>query len=74
MEEVLPVKSGNADTIIKQMRLVAHISLAFGTSFTDALSKMVERKHVIALFAVRCRWNATRKFVACMQLHGLVEE
>ena len=36
------------------MRLAAHMALICGTTFTDALGKMVERKQVIALYTMRC--------------------
>ena len=50
VEAGLTTKSGNTETIVKQMR--PHIALTCGTTFTDALGKMVERKQVIALFGV----------------------
>ena len=54
VEAGLTAKSGNTETIVKQMMSAAHIALTCGTTFTDALSKMVERKQVIALFPMRC--------------------
>ena len=54
MEAGLVVKSGNAETIVKQMKLAAHMPLTCGTTFTHPLGKMVERKHVIALYTMRC--------------------
>ena len=50
----LVLKSGNTETIVKQMRLAAHMTMTCGTPFTDALTKMVERKQVIAPFTMRC--------------------
>ena len=52
VEAGLTAKSGNTETIFKQMRAAAHLALACGTSFTDALGKMVDRKHVIALYTM----------------------
>ena len=54
VEAELTAKSGNTETIVKQMRPAAHMALTFGTTLTDALGKMVERKQVIALYAMRC--------------------
>ena len=54
VEAGLTAKSGNTETIVKQMRPAAHMALTCGTISTDALSKMVERKQVIALFTMRC--------------------
>ena len=75
VEAGLTAKWGNTKTIVKQMRPATHMALTCGTTFMDALSKMVERKQVYALFYhAMLQWNATRKYVACMQLHGLAEE
>ena len=52
MEAGLTAKSGNTETIVKQMRPAAHMALTCGTTFTDALGKMVERKQVIALYTM----------------------
>ena len=54
VEAGLTAKSGNMETIVKQMRPVAHMALTCGTIFTDALAKMVEPKLVIALYTMRC--------------------
>ena len=54
VEVGLTAKSGNAETIVKQMRPAAHMALTCGTTFTDTLGKMVERKQVIALYTMRC--------------------
>ena len=54
VEARLTANSGNTETIVKQMRLVAHMALTCGTTFTDALSEMVEPKQVIALYTMRC--------------------
>ena len=54
METRLTAKSGNTETFVKQMRPVAHMAPMCGTTFTDALGKMVERKHVIALCTMGC--------------------
>ena len=53
-EAGLTAKSGNTETIVTQMRPAAHMALVCGTTFTDALGKMVERKQVIALYTMRC--------------------
>ena len=50
----LTANSGNTETIVKQMMLVAHMAVTCGTTFTDALSEMVEPKQVIALYTMRC--------------------
>ena len=47
-------KSGNTETIVKQMRPAAHMALTCGTTFRGAHSKMVEHKQVIALYTMRC--------------------
>ena len=44
VEAGLTAKSGDTETIVKQMRPAAHMALTCGTSFTDALSKMDQRK------------------------------
>ena len=54
MEAGLTAESGNAERIVNQMRLAAHMALACGTYFTDALGKIVEGKQVIALYTMRC--------------------
>ena len=54
VEAGLTAKSGNTETIVKQMRPAAHMALTCGATFTDALGKMVERKQVIALYTMRC--------------------
>ena len=54
VEAGLAAKSGNTETIVKQMRPVAHMALTCGTTFTDALGKMVEHKQVNALYTMRC--------------------
>ena len=54
MEVGPTAKSGNTETILKQMRPPARMALTCGTTFTAALGKMVERKHVIALYTMRC--------------------
>ena len=54
MQARLNAKSGNTKTIVKQIRPAAHMAPMCGTTFTDALSKMVERKQVIALFGMLC--------------------
>ena len=41
-------------SIVKQMRPVAHMGLTCGTTFTQALAKMVKRKQAFALFSMRC--------------------
>ena len=54
---------------------VAHMAVTCGITFTDALSKLVERKHVITLYTMTCFGGMQpKKFVACMQLHGVAEE
>ena len=53
VEAGLTAKCGNTEPIVKQMRPAAHMAVMCGTAVTDALSKMVERKHVIALYTVR---------------------
>ena len=52
VEAGVTAKSGNTATIVKQMRPAAHMALTCGTTFTDALGKMVERKQVIALYTM----------------------
>ena len=47
VEAGLTAKSGSTETIVKQMTLTC------GTTFMDALNKMVDRKQVIALFIMR---------------------
>ena len=75
MEAGLTAKPGNTETIVKQMRPAAHMALTCGTTFTDALGKMVERKQLIALYTMRCfAGMQPEKFVARMQLYGLAEE
>ena len=54
VEAGLTAKSGNTETIVKQMRPAAHMALTCGATFTDALGKMVERKHMIAIYTTRC--------------------
>ena len=54
VEAGLTAKSGNTETIVKQMRPTAHMALTCCATFTDALGKMVERKQVIALYTMRC--------------------
>ena len=54
MEAGLIAKYGHKETIVKQMRPPAYMALTCGTTFTDALGKMVERKQVIALYTPRC--------------------
>ena len=54
VEAGLTAKCGNVETNIKQMRPAAHMALMFGTTFVDALGKMVERKQVIALYTMQC--------------------
>ena len=54
VEAGLTAKSSNTATIVKQMRPATHMALTCGTTFTDALSKMVECKHVIALYTMCC--------------------
>ena len=49
VEVGLTAKSGNNEEIVKQTRPAALMALMCGTTFTDALGKMVERKQVIAL-------------------------
>ena len=53
-EAGLTAKSGNTKTILKRMTPAAHMTLACGTTFTDALGKMVEHKRMIALYTMRC--------------------
>ena len=53
-EAGLTAKSGNTETIVKQMRPAAHMALTCGTTFMDPLGKMVDRKQVIALYTMRC--------------------
>ena len=48
----LTAKSGNTETIVKQMRPSSHMALTCGTTFADALGKMVECKSVIALYTM----------------------
>ena len=48
VEAGLGAKSGSTETIVKQMRLAAHMVLTCGTTFTDTFSKMVRW------------WNASR--------------
>ena len=72
MEAGLTAKSSNTETIVKQMRPVAHMAVTCGTTFTDALSNMVERKPVIALYTMRCFGGMQPEM--CMQLQGLAEE
>ena len=72
MEAGLTAKFRNTEAIVKQMRQAAHMALTCGTTFTDTLGKMVERKHVIALYTMRC--FAEKQPLAHMQLHGLAEE
>ena len=52
VEPGLTAKSGDTETIIKQMRPAAHMPLTCGTTFTDALGKMVKREQVIALYTM----------------------
>ena len=52
-EAGLTAKLGSTETLVKQMRPAAHMALTCGTTFTDALSKRVERKKVFALFTMR---------------------
>ena len=52
VEVGLTAKSGNTETIVKQMRAAAYMALTCGTSFTDALGKLVERRQVIALCTI----------------------
>ena len=54
LEAGLTAKSGNTETIVRQMRPAAHMALTCGTTFTDAPVKMVERKQFIALYTMRC--------------------
>ena len=54
MEAGLAAKSGNTETIVKQMRPATHMVLTCGTTFMDALGKMVECKQVVALYTMRC--------------------
>ena len=54
VEAGLTTKSGNMETIVNQMRPAVHMALTSGTTFTDALGKMVERKQLIALYTMRC--------------------
>ena len=54
VEAGLTAKSGNTETIVKQMRPAAHMALTCGTTLTDTLGKMVERKQVIGLYTMRC--------------------
>ena len=54
MEAGLTAKSGNTETIVKQMRPAPHMALTCGTTVTDTLGKMVEHKRVIALYTMRC--------------------
>ena len=54
LEAGLTAKSGNTETMVKHMRPALHMALTCGTTFTDALGKMVERKRVIALYTVQC--------------------
>ena len=54
VEAGLTTKSGNMETIFLQTRPAAHTALTCGTTFTDTLCKMVERKQVIVLYAMRC--------------------
>ena len=54
VETGLTAKSGKMETIVKQMRPAAHMALTCGTTFTDALSEMVECKQVTALYTMRC--------------------
>ena len=44
VEAGLIAKSGNTETIVRQMGPAAHMALPCGTTFTDALGKIVERK------------------------------
>ena len=75
VEAGLTAKSGNTETIVKQMRPAAHMAVTCGITFTEALGKMVERKQVIAFYTMRSfAGMQPQKFVACMQLHGLTEE
>ena len=53
MEAGLTAKSGNTETIVKQTRPAAHMTLTCATTFMDALGKMVERRQVIALYTMR---------------------
>ena len=50
MEAGLAAKSGSIETIVKQMKPAAYIALTCGTTFRDAIGKMVERRQVNALF------------------------
>ena len=54
VEAGLTAKSGNTETIVKQMRPAARTALTCGTSFNDTLSKMVEGKQVSALYIMQC--------------------
>ena len=54
VEAGLTAKSGNTETFVKQMRPAPHTALTFGSTFTDALNKMVERNEVAALFTIPC--------------------
>ena len=52
MEVGLTAKSSNMETVVNQMGLAAHMALMCGTTFMDALSKMVQCTQVIALFTM----------------------
>ena len=48
----LTAKSGNTETIVKQINPAAHMALMCGTTLMDALGKMVERKQVIVVYTM----------------------
>ena len=75
VEPGLTAKSGNMETVVKQMRPAAHMALTCDTIFTDTCGKMVEHKQVIALYAMRCfAAMQPEKFGAHMQLHGIAKK
>ena len=56
----LAANSGNTETIVKQMRPAAHMAVTCGTTFTDELSKMVERKRNSKIYAYATTWPCRR--------------
>ena len=76
VEAGLPAKSGSTETIVKQMRPAAHTALTCGTTFRDALDKMVERKQVIALYTCDASLQCNPKICgvyATTWTHGTVQ-
>ena len=61
--------------VVKQMRPAAHMAQTCSSTFRDALGKMFKTQAGdCAFYAAMLWWDATRKFVACMQLHVFAKE